>query len=74
MPSLARRIRDRLTRKNVRWFLKCNVQSWVLQGAMVFGMSVCGVGAVAALVVAKGAAYAVFAAQCVGAARGQTNE
>ena len=71
MPSLARRIRDRLTRKNVRWFLKCNVQSWVLQGAMVFGMSVCGVGAVAALVVAKGAAYAVFGVQCANVARAE---
>lgn len=65
-----RKIRERLTWRNAKWFAKVNVQSWVIQGALVGVLTVAGVGTVAALVSAKVAAYVVFAGQCVQAARG----
>lgn len=62
--ATARAIRDRLTRRNALWFAKTNVQSWVLQGVLAGLLTVAGVGAMAALVSAKAAAYVVFVAQC----------
>lgn len=63
------KVKSRCTRKNAWWFAKTNVQSWVLQGLVVGLLTVVGVGAIAAMVSAKVAAYVVFAAQCVKAAR-----
>jgi hypothetical protein len=55
----------KLTRRNALWFLRTNVQSWVLQGALVGLLTLTGVGAVAAVVSAKVTAYVVFVGQCV---------
>jgi len=64
-----KRITSKLTRRNLWWCVKVNVQSWILQGALVGLLSVVGVGTVAAIVSAKVTAYVVFAGQCVAAAR-----
>lgn len=69
MRKIIGKIRARLTRRNVLWFLKTNVQSWIIQGSIIGALTVCGVGTLAAAVSAKTAAYVVFAAQCVKAAR-----
>lgn len=70
MKKLIRKVRERTTWKNARWFLRVNVQSWILQGALVGALTVAGVGAIAALVSAKVTAYVVFVGQCVRAGRG----
>lgn len=64
-----RKLWKRMTWKRVKWAVKVNVQSWILQGVLVGAMTVCGVGVLAAAVSAKVAAYVVFACQCVKAAR-----
>jgi hypothetical protein len=69
MKTLAKKIGSRITWKNAKWFMMKNVQSWVLQGAVAGILAVVGVSALASLVSAKVAAYVVFAAQCVNAAR-----
>lgn len=63
------RIKSKLNRKSVIWFVKTNVTSWIIQGTIAGVLSVVGVGAVSALVSAKAAAYAVFLIQCVQAIR-----
>jgi hypothetical protein len=67
---LIRKAKEKLTRKNVGWCVRTNVQSWVIQGATAGGLSVAGVAPLSALVTAKVAAYVVFAWQCTAAARG----
>lgn len=69
MKTLVKKCRDRMTRKACWWVLRTNLQSWALQGVLVLVLTVAGVGAVAAVVSAKLAAYGVFACQCVNAAR-----
>lgn len=69
MKKALKNLASRLTRKNVRWLVKTNVQSWVLQGALAGGLTLGGVGTVAALVTAKVAAYVVFVGQCYSAAK-----
>jgi flagellar basal body-associated protein FliL len=69
MKTLISKAAKKVTRRNAVWFLKTNVQSWVLQGVLVGLLTVAGVGAVAAMVSAKAAAYTVFLAQCVNAAK-----
>lgn len=69
MPLLARKLRNRLTWGNARWFARATVLSWLLQGALVGLLAVLGVGTLAAVVSAKATAYVVFLGQCVTAAR-----
>lgn len=70
MRKLIKKAGEKLTRKNAIWFAKVNLQSWVFQGLAVGLLTVAGVSALAAVVSAKVAAWVIFAAQCVKAARG----
>lgn len=63
-------IKKTVTRKNAVWFAKTNLQSWLLQGAVIGVLTLAGFGTVIAVVSAKAAAYAVFAGQCIKAYRG----
>ena len=69
MKRLIRTAAARLTRRNALWFLRVNVQAWVIQGALVGLLTVCGLGTLHAMISAKVAAYVVFVGQCLQAAR-----
>lgn len=53
-------IRKRVNRKNVTWFARTCGWSWLIQGALYGVLWLSGMGAVSALVSAKGASYAVW--------------
>lgn len=63
------RIRRTLTRSNLKWVARTNLQSWAIQGVLVGLLTVVGVGSLAAMVSAKCAAWTCFICQCVTAAR-----
>ena len=47
------RIRRNLTRSNLKWVARTNLQSWAIQGVLVGLLTVVGVGGLAAMVSAK---------------------
>jgi hypothetical protein len=63
------KVRERMTRKNIVWFAKTNVTSWVIQGSLIAVFSLVGMETMRAMVSAKVAAYVVFGVQCVKQAR-----
>lgn len=65
-------LKNKITRKNVKWVIRTNVQSWLLQAAVMGALTLVGCGAVMTIVGAKAVAYTVFAGQCVSAYRGRS--
>lgn len=70
MRKFLKLVAERLTRKNVKWFLAVNVAGWVIQGAIFGALVVCGMESLPALVSAKVVNWVVFIGQCVSKARG----